>query len=86
MKKKRISKKKLKQVLELNNKILELFPESDSMHSTYNHLSNFISERIRTFEQFKDNPYKMHTSAAKFNSDEKLDLGEYIQTIKQYYE
>ena len=81
-KEKKISKKELKQALELNNKILKLFPDSDSMHSTYNHLSNFISERIRTFEQFKDNPYKMHTSAAKFNSDEELGLGEYIQALR----
>ena len=56
-----------------------MLPEGDAMKETYLRMNKFLLDRIETYDQFLVNPYKMHTSQPKLNSDTKLELGEYEQ-------
>ena len=71
------TKKQLERVSKLNKKILDLLPDNDSMHGTYKQMQAYLDERIRLYEQFKVNPYKMVTSQLKYNTEGTFELGEY---------
>ena len=75
----KISKDNLEKLLVLINEILTIIPKNDSMHETFKKLSEFTKERIDTYEQFINNPYKSTASQVKLNSDSSLNLGEYIE-------
>lgn len=81
-KQKQVTKKQLERILKLNKKICRMLPEGDSMKETYLRMNKFLLDRIDTYDQFLVNPYTMHTSQPKFNSDSELNLGEYEQKRK----
>lgn len=81
-KQKQVTKKQLERILKLNKKICNMLPEGDAMKETYLRMQKFLSERLETYDQFLVNPYKTHTSQAKFNSDLKLELGNYEEKRK----
>ena len=72
-----LSKKELLKALELNKQILDLIPETDSMHFIYKNMDQRLQERYDTYEQFLVNPYASHKFNFKYNSDEELGLGDY---------
>ena len=72
-----LSKKELLKALELNKQILDLIPETDSMHFIYKNMDQRLQERYDTYEQFLVNPYASHKFSFKYNSDEELGLGDY---------
>ena len=76
----RPSKDALKKVLLLNNEILSLLPEGDSMYKMYSKMSFRLEERINTYEQFYINPYSVHTSLPKYDSEKDIREigGDYI--------
>ena len=72
-----ITKKQLERIAKLNKRILNLFPEGDSMRETYKTMQDHLENRIETYEQFKINPYSAVTNQFKYNTDVSLELGEY---------
>lgn len=80
-KQKQVTKKQLERILKLNKKIYRMLPEGDAMKETYLRMNKFLLDRIETYDQFLVNPYKMHTSQPKFNSDSELNLGDYKEKI-----
>lgn len=77
LKNKVISKKELLKILKLNKQILNMIPETDSMHLIYKNTDQRLQERYDTYEQFAVNPYSSHKFQIKYNSDEELGLGDY---------
>lgn len=75
--KRKITKKQLERAAKWNKKILDFFPEGDSMRDTYKTMQDHLENRIETYEQFKVNPYSAVTSQFKYNTDASLELGEY---------
>ena len=75
---KKPTKKQLERISKLNRQILDYLPANDSMHGTYSQMQKYVDERIRLYEQFKVNPYKMVTSQLKYNTEGTLDMGEYM--------
>lgn len=75
---KKPTKKQLERISKLNRQILDYLPANDSMQGTYSQMQQYVDERIRLYEQFKVNPYKMVTSQLKYNTEGTLDMGEYM--------
>ena len=72
------TKKDIKKVLELNSDILKLIPSGDSMFDMYHKMHSRLTERLELYDQFLENPYKAASRAFKLNSDESLELGDYL--------
>jgi hypothetical protein len=75
---KKPTKKQLERISKLNRQILDYLPANDSMQGTYGQMQQYVDERIRLYEQFKVNPYKMVTTQLKYNTEGTLDMSEYM--------
>ena len=73
----RIEIEQLKKIVALHTQALSCVPMNHPMYGEMSRMLENLSHRVETYHQFADNPYKVHTSLPKYNSDDQLDLGEY---------
>lgn len=73
----RIEKDKLIHIVSLHTQAISSVPVNNPMYVDMKRVLDQLRERVETYDQFDDNPYKTHTSLPKFNSDQELDLGDY---------
>lgn len=73
----RIELKQLEKIVELHTEALSYVPMNNPMYGEMSRMLENLKHRVATYHQFADNPYKVHTSLPKYNSDEQLELGEY---------
>lgn len=76
----RIDKDDLQHVLNLHTQAISVVPMNHPIYPDLQELIDRLQERLDTYDEFEDNPYKTHTSLPKFNSDKELNLGEYDAT------
>lgn len=73
----RINKESLEQIINLHIQALTAVPTNHPIYNDMAGLLRNLQERLETYDDFDDNPYKNHTSLPKYNSDDELSLGEY---------
>lgn len=73
----RIELHQLEHIVDLHAQALSSVPTNHPMYGEMSRMLHNLQERVRTYDEFADNPYKTHTSLPKFNSDVELGLGEY---------
>ena len=73
----RIELEQLKHIVDLHTQALSSVPTNHPMYGEMSRLLHSLQERVRTYDEFADNPYKTHTCLPKYDSDTKLGLGDY---------
>jgi len=71
------TKRQLKRMIRWHEKSIAFLPENDAMYGRMSRMIDNLKDRLESFDKFFVNPYKVHTSLPKLNSDIELGLGEY---------